>query len=397
MRWTSSTAAIRSSLRWSCRWLPSTASELPAGASATELLDRHVDQLVAGNDRLRSSLRVIARRMHDDLLPSLPRADVARTLRRDHGSTDEDLLAVFACPLVTVAHGRTSFRHERFEHFLAAEALLLDASEPRALAELLNRPRYAHLRYDVVALESQEDRLAEILAGCEHADVLVDAAGGRLGSTAAKVTDALLSETLNVACAQTTASGITFDAAAGAFAGHWVMPVERGPAMEAQLTAIGRLLRRGRYIDGVARLLGHTDELLAGTVAGANPLSPHLADNVFAATYAISGRQALPASTLVHAATQRPPLRDEEMSQTAEVAEKLLSHDDVGARDALRRWAPDSPPVRAAAGGRPDREVRGSRPLPPQTARSPARGGRREPPRRVGAPRCDRRRAVVAR
>ena len=36
------------------------ASELPPGASATELLDRHVDQLVDGNDRLRGSMRLIA-------------------------------------------------------------------------------------------------------------------------------------------------------------------------------------------------------------------------------------------------------------------------------------------------------------------------------------------------
>lgn len=300
------------------------AGELPTGASATELLDRHVDQLVNGSDRLRGTLRSIARRMHDQLLPSLPRADVARTLRRDHGLHDEDLRALFACRLVTIAHGRISFRHERFEHFLCSEALLLDTDNPQTLAQALNSPRCADLRRDVVALESQEDRLTEILDGCESPDVLVDAAAGRLGSTAAKVTDALLAETLTVACAQTVAPGITFAVGAGALDGHWVIPIERGPAMEARLSAIGRLLRRGRYVEAVARLLRHTDELLAGTRAAAAPTSPHFDDQVFAATYAISGRQALPASTLVHAATERPPLGDGELSQAADVARTLL-------------------------------------------------------------------------
>jgi hypothetical protein len=108
------------------------------------------------------------------------------------------------------------------------------------------------------------------------------------------------------------------------------MPITRGPAMEAQLTAIGRLLRRGRYIDGVARLLGHTDELIADTVGSTESAPPQLADQVFAATYALGGRQALPASTLVHAATERPPLTDVELSQAVEVAQRLLGHDAAG-------------------------------------------------------------------
>ena len=263
-------------------------------------------------------------------MPSLRRADVARALRRDHGLDDEDLQALFACQLVTIAHGRISFRHERFEHFLCSEALLLDADSPQGLAQTLNSPRCADLRRDVVALESQEDRLSPILDGCESPDILVDAAVGRLGSTAAKVTDALLAETLNVACAQTIGPGITFAGGAGALDGHWVIPIERGPAMEARLTAIGRLLRRGRYVKAVARLLRLTDEVMAGTVARAVPSSSHFDDQVFAATYAIGGRQALPASTLVHAATERPPLSDGELSQAAEVASTLLDNDDAG-------------------------------------------------------------------
>jgi hypothetical protein len=147
------------------------AGELAPGANAAELLDRHVDRVAGGDDRLRGGLRVIAGRMHTDLRPSLPRPDVARTTRRDHGFTDADLQGVFGCPIVAVAPGRVSFRHERFEYFLAAEALLLDTRAVQALAGALNTPRCADLREDVVALESQEDRLTEILSVCEHADV----------------------------------------------------------------------------------------------------------------------------------------------------------------------------------------------------------------------------------
>jgi hypothetical protein len=299
--------------------------ELAAGASAAELLDRHVDRLVDGDDHVRDGLRIIARRMHAHIMPSLSRPDVARTLRRDHGFTDAALNAVFACPILTLAHGRVSFRHERFEHFLAAEALLLDAPDPHTLARTLNTPRCADLRADAIALESDEDRLGVILSACKDADALVASATGRLGRVAARVTETLLVDTLNVACALTSAPGITYQSgAAPIFDGRWSMPSGRVSASNAHLTAIGRLLRHGRFIDGAARLLDHTDALCARTLADGEARAPGLADQLFANTYVLLGRDALPGSVLAHAATEPLLSGGADGARAAEAAVDLL-------------------------------------------------------------------------
>jgi hypothetical protein len=152
------------------------ADELAPDASAAELLDLYVDRVTGGDDRQRGGLRTIAWRMQTELMPSLPRPDVIRTLRREHGLAEADLQAVLDGPLITVAHGRVSFCHERFEHFLAAEAMLLAIEDADVLAKELNAPVCRKLRADVIALESRQARLTALLAGCEDPDVLV--AGG---------------------------------------------------------------------------------------------------------------------------------------------------------------------------------------------------------------------------
>jgi hypothetical protein len=301
------------------------AGELAPGASAAELLDRHIDRVVAGDDQLRDALRTIARRMHTELMPSLARPDLARRLRRDHRITDATLRALLSCPIVTVAHGRVSFRHERFEHFLAAEAMMLNATDPDVLAQRLNTPRGAELRADAIALESDEDGLGVLLSACEDPDALVAAATGRLGPLAAHVTDRLLTDTLNVACAQTAAGGMTFQAAEAPFFGRWTMPDSVGAATKAHLIAIGRLLRQGRYAEEVARLLDHTDALCSSALATADSHAPLLADQLFATTYALRGPgDELAGSTVVHAANEHFGFDHGSRTRAVETAVELL-------------------------------------------------------------------------
>jgi hypothetical protein len=233
--------------------------------------------------------------MHDELVPSLPRPDVNRMLRRDHGLDGEQLGVLLTSPLVRVAHGRVSFAHERYERFLAAEAVI---AEPDAtgLARILNEPTCAHLRADAFALESDEARLTTILSACEDPDVLIAAVMRELGPLAERIADALLCDAIAVACARTTQPGITFTPVVGpAFMGRWTLPEPTNAATDAQLTAVGRLLVRGRYLDGVLRLLEHTDELCAAALDGTQESIPGLADQIFASTYALHGPEGLPA------------------------------------------------------------------------------------------------------
>lgn len=328
------------------------ADELASDASSAELLDLYLDRVCGGDDRRRSSLRAIARRMHSDLLPSLPRPDVARMLRRERGLADQELEDALGCSVVSVAHGRVSFRHERFEQFLVAEALLLATQDIETLATTLNAPVCRSLRADVIALESQEDRLTTMLAACEGSDVLVAAATGRLGTLAARVVDVLLVDALNVACAETLKPGIrlTFEARPG-FSAVWLMPDPPSAAMKAQWAAVGRLLRRGRFIEGTAKLLAHTDRLCDRAFDEADVRIRALLDQIFAAAYAI-GPGGLPASTVVRSAVERPLVSNEDTPEASPVGLALLKGQDEHGPGALYIAAhllrPDEAPAAAA-------------------------------------------------
>jgi len=305
------------------------AAALPAETTSTELLDIYVDRALDGDERHRAALRAVALRMHEELVPSLPRPEVSRTLRRDHLLVSDQLGVLLAGPLVRVAQGRVSFAHERFEHFLAAEALISDP-DPDHLARVLNSPVCALVRADAVALESDEARLTVILSACEDSDVLLAAATGRLGPLAERVADALLCDAIAVACARTTQPGITFTGAAGpVFTGRWTLPEATDAGSEAQLTAVGRLVTRGRYVDGVMRLLAHTDELCAAAHDDAHGSIPGLANQIFATTYVLRGPSGLPTQTVMNAATDRS--RITESSRVPAVAAALLRQDsDLG-------------------------------------------------------------------
>ncbi|HTC60173.1 MAG TPA: nuclease-related domain-containing protein [Solirubrobacteraceae bacterium] len=278
---------------------------LPDQTTRTELLDIYVDRALDGDETRRAALRAVARRMHDELVPSLARPDVNRTLRRDHHLDDEQLAALLTGPLVRVSQGRAAFAHERYEYFLAAEALIADPDAGH-LARILNKPVCAHLRADAFALESDEARLTEILSACEDPDVLVASVMGELGPLAERLADAMLGDTIEAACVRTTQPGVTFTPAAGpVFSGRWTLPDTTDAATDAQLAAIGSLVARGRYVEGVMRLLAATDEVCAAALEAAQKHIPGLVDQIFATTYALHGPGGIPAQIVMNAATDR--------------------------------------------------------------------------------------------
>jgi hypothetical protein len=116
------------------------ADDLGPELSHAELFDTYVDKLVGGDPVIRGALRSVAAFRATELRPFLLRGDVARLLRRALGTSDEQLRDVFECRLLVDARGRLSFRHEQFERFLAAEAMLVDEADPVTLSDRLNSP-----------------------------------------------------------------------------------------------------------------------------------------------------------------------------------------------------------------------------------------------------------------
>jgi hypothetical protein len=306
-------------------------------ASHAELFDTYVDKLVLGDPVARGALRSIAAHMAAELRPFQRRGDVARRLRRALGMSDDQLRTVFACDLLVSARGRISFRHEQFERFLAAEALLLDESDPEILSCRLNSPSATGLRADVIALEVDRTRLEMLLSRSEDSDILVSAANGRLGSAAAEVVVGVFAEALDDACVRTSEPGVRLQVESDPLSScDWELPTRPGGAQTAQLAAIGRLLAEGTWVDGVDVLLRETDELCARAEKGVDPkLADAWTGHVFAATYVLAPSGGLPVMPLAQAATNHFRFGRDDPDQVLAVIDRLLPEDTDPGRGAL--------------------------------------------------------------
>ena len=156
----------------------------------------------------------------------------------------------------------------------------------------------------MIALESDSARLETLLSLCEDPDVLVRAANGELGPAAAEVVGGVFVNALNDACARTTGPGIRLHVKSDLLSGcEWKVPMRASRAQGTQLSAIGRLLAEGTWIEGVDVLLQHTDELCARVVEEADSkVGDALASQVFSETYVLALSGGLPATPLVQAA-----------------------------------------------------------------------------------------------
>ena len=215
--------------------------------------------------------------------------------------------------------------------------MLLDESEPAVLSRRLNSPSASGLRADVIALEEDRARLRTLLSLCEDPDVLVDAASGRLGSAAAEVVASVFADALNEACVRTTESAVRLQVESDTLSScDWELPTHASRAQTAQLSAIGRLLAEGTWINGVDVLLRHTDELCAQAVEEADPkLANAWSGHVFSATYVLAPSGGPPATPLVQAATNHFRLGRDDPDRVLVVVDRLLPADTEPGRGAL--------------------------------------------------------------
>jgi hypothetical protein len=313
------------------------ADDLGPELTHAELFDTYVDKLVGGEPVTRGALRSVAAFMATELRPFLFRGDVARLLRRALGTSDEQLREVFECRLLVAARGRLSFRHEQFECFLAAEAMLVDEADPVTLSDRLNSPSAAGLVADVIGLEQDRGRLEKLLSLCEEPDLLVAAANGRLGSLPADVVVGVFADAISNARRLTAQPGVHLRVGSGPLSScEWEMATHLGRAQVAQLSAVGRLLAEGTWIDGVEALLRDTDELC---VRAANEADPERADellaHIFAASYVLGPSGGLPVTRLAEAATNHFRLGRDDPDRVKGVIDRLLPEGVEPGRGAL--------------------------------------------------------------
>lgn len=279
------------------------AGELERLTTRAELLGAYVRRMT-GSEQMRAALRHVATRMYEELRGSLPLREVLTLLQRDAGVAPAVADAALACGLLAVRRERVAFVHEEFSRFLAAEALVVGSADADALAARIAQPRYADVRNDVVALEPDLGRVAHVLGHTDDGDLLFAAATGEFGPDRERVAEAILNDLLDEAVAVTRGNDVIV--VAGGFGGVWSTSREWTAAERAQLSVVGQLLHRGRFVARVASLLDVTDEV------GAREMRRLRADGeqaaittVTAGAYSVrtsDDRCCLPASLVFHAA-----------------------------------------------------------------------------------------------
>jgi hypothetical protein len=315
----------------------SCAEDLPSEPDQAQLFDTYVERIVDGDPVTRGALRAIASSMVAELRPFLSRGDVARLLRRALGTSDEELRVIFDCGLLTSARGRISFRHEQFERFLAAEAMLIEEADPTVLARRLNSPSAAGLGGHVIGLEHDRDSLLRLSSLIEEPALLVEAADGRFGTLAKECVTAVLVESVADACALTTDPDIRLRISSDLLSdSDWEIPKPQDRAQIARLGAVGRLLAKGVWTEGVDVLLRLTDELCDRAATKSRPADPEsVVGHIFATTYGLPMSGGLPVTPLAEGATSHFHLGRDEPDRTASTIDRLLSTGEDPGRGAL--------------------------------------------------------------
>lgn len=177
-------------------------SELPPGATNTDTLDAYIRRRTQ-SETVRAGLRCLAVAMDSGVRTALPIADAELALRRypalvNAPSAIDDVLN---SQLVDARRGRLRFQHERLSRFLAAEHLVITATDRQALARLLAQPTHRDLRDDALRLERDPVRRYDTIRHLGDPRLLADAARGGFGKDTRRLAVADVTELLVAATA----------------------------------------------------------------------------------------------------------------------------------------------------------------------------------------------------
>lgn len=277
-------------------------TDLPAGATRTDVLDAYVSQM-APRESVRAALRCVATAMDENVVTMIPVNEVAAKLRRCPPLKAEPSAfdAVLASRLVVIHQGRLRFSHERQGRFLAAEHLVVSAADGAALGEALKAPTHADLRQDALGIERDPSRRYWAIRVLADEELFAAAAMGRFGLDTSRLCLAEMAELLITARVAT--AGAVFDEQVGDdqfWSCSWHCPRPWSPIERRLLRAIGRCVLNGMLITEVAELLDETDRMLRpAMIALSDKGSPISTSVVFASAYAHQyprAADALPAS-----------------------------------------------------------------------------------------------------
>ncbi|WP_216854635.1 NERD domain-containing protein [Rhodococcus opacus] len=276
-------------------------TELPAGATTTDVLDAYVRRRTQ-TETVRAGLRVLAHTMDAGVRTALPVSEAMLALRRPFAATPSAIDDTLASHLVSIRQGRLRFDHERLGRFLAAEHLVLTAGDGTALAQLLTEPTHRDLQDYALELERDPARRYAAIRHLGNAELIADAVLGKYGAQTAGQALADITELLIQAAS--TAHQATFSVedpeTATHFDGTWNTGRQWTPTERALLSAAGHCVHEGLFLDEVGALMDRTDTAMRAAMTHLHKAGNKIAiSTVVGSTFGSVGRDATMAASLV--------------------------------------------------------------------------------------------------
>ena len=276
-------------------------TELPAGATTTDVLDAYVRRRTQ-TETVRAGLRVLAHTMDAGVRTALPVSEAMLALRRPFAATPSAIDDTLASQLVSIRQGRLRFDHERLGRFLAAEHLVLTDVDGTALAQMLTEPTHRDLQDYALGLERDPARRYAAIRHLGDAQLLAEAVLGKYGAQTAGQALADITELLIQAAS--TAHQATFSVedpeTATHFDGTWNTGRQWTPTECALLSAAGHCVHEGLFLDEVGALMDRTDTAMRAAMAHLYKAGNKIAiSTVVGSTFGSVGRDATMAASLV--------------------------------------------------------------------------------------------------
>jgi hypothetical protein len=248
---------------WELAMAAQCATDIGADASPSELFELYVRRRTASESQ-RDQLRALAIAMQNSLRPSLPMAQIRPAIGElaDRPPTADEIDALLSCSLLSLSPQRVSFAHETLGKFLAAQHLLLTASNANELAVLLAQPALAGLRELTLEAEPDSVRRADTLIHLAHAGLIAKAARGGYGPHTEARIRAAMQRALSTAADVTSGARFIYNDdldKASVIAGHWSLPAPISKSDAALLTACGMVLADDVITADIVHLLDSTD------------------------------------------------------------------------------------------------------------------------------------------
>lgn len=234
-------------------------SELEGDSSLADLHDAYIRKF-APTEQLRSGLRALATRLHEQLRSSLPLLEALTLLNSQAlGMTPREVDRVLACSLLEVRRQRIRFRHELLKQFLAAEGFVRSAASGADLGRQLAAPANKLLAGSALAIEADPHRTLKALEDLADTSLLLAGLNGEYGTEVAHLVHERVRDILHLGIAATDTARVKLRDEG--FFGGWEPDVPWTPVEQALLAVAGEALVQGRFVNEVCELVDRTDDV----------------------------------------------------------------------------------------------------------------------------------------